>query len=184
MSDENCNFETPDIYVAHLASGIDGFVNDYYDRVKSKKITINLQLRYWTEALEKFQVLKGNDFIVEEGVLIINLLANSLSTLAGLNVEGEHYLITLYDKGDWNLKLERSNWYKKLEELNSNYNKLSKHINWERTKLFQEIDYKKISEYMDLTQKIWVWVLNKEYNGNVPSDQLYYFDYTFTYKID
>ena len=182
MPDENCDFETPEIYVAHLASGISGFVNDYYDQVKHKKIMINLQLRYWTEAMEKFQQLKEDEFIIEEGVLIINLLANSLSTLAGLNVEGQHYLMTLYDKGDWNLKLEHPEWYKKLEELNSNYNKLSKHINWKRIELLKEIDYKKISEYMDLTQKIWVWALNKQYSGNIPDDQLYYFGHIFLIK--
>ena len=143
---------------------------------------INLQLRYWTEAMEKFQQLKEDEFIIEEGVLIINLLANSLSTLAGLNVEGQHYLMTLYDKGDWNLKLEHPEWYKKLEELNSNYNKLSKHINWKRIELLKEIDYKKISEYMDLTQKIWVWALNKQYSGNIPDDQLYYFGHIFLIK--
>jgi len=184
MFDEDLNFEIPDIYIAHYGSALPGFVNGYYCRVKEKKIIVNLQLRYWTEALEKFKVLKENEFIVEEGVLIINSLANSLSTLAGLNVDGEHYLIELYNSGDWNLKLEHPSWYKKLEKLNYHYNKLSKHINWKRRELFNEIDFKKISEYMDLTQKIWIWALNKEYHGNVPNDQLYYFDKIFPYKIN
>lgn len=183
MPDENYNFETPDIYTAHLASASWSPIDAYYNEVKSKKI-INLQLRYWTEALQKFEVLEENGFIIEEGVLIINLLANSLSTLAGLNTKEERHLITLYDKGDWNLKSEYPSRYKKLEELNSDCNKLSKHINWKRIELFKKIEYKKISEYMDLAQKIWVWALNKQYKGSIPGDQLYYFDKEFMHKID
>ena len=183
MNNENCNFKTPDIYVAHLASGMSAYVSDCYEQVKSKKILINLQLRYWTEALEKFQELDEEGFIVEEGVLIINLLANSLSTLAGLNQDGRHYLMDLYDKDNWNLKLEHPEWYEKLGDLNSDYNKLAKHINWDRVDLLRILNYKKVSEYMDLTQKVWVWVLGKQYKGNIPDDQLYHFRDIFPYKI-
>ena len=41
--------------------------------------------------------------------------------------------------------------------------------------MLKEINYKKIEEYMQVTREIWLWVLSKAFNNNIPDDQLYFF---------
>jgi len=78
-----------DPYWASLASGSEPFIKSYYDM--AGKNIFNLQLRYWVEALTKFRDLDEECNIkVEELLLIINLICNSLLILAGVNYKSSH----------------------------------------------------------------------------------------------
>jgi len=175
-------------YIAELASGTTDYVRDYYTVVKSNKI-FNLQLRYWVEALTKFQNLHENNFILDEALLIINCLCNSLETLAGVNIKPvEHtpslirmYETTLKDDKGWDLKSERSDLFDKLKDMDEYHKNICKHINKAdfKREMLKEIDYGKIKEYMKTTQEIWLWILNKAFNNNIPEDQLLFFKNSF-----
>ena len=74
------------LYTACLGTGGYKYIDKYYEvnTVTSKPKIVNVQLRYWVEAVEKFYNLNPHDYdgnTVEEGALIINLLANSLALL-------------------------------------------------------------------------------------------------------
>jgi len=168
-----------DFYSACLASGYYRYIDQYYDiNISTNKPRIvNIQLRYWVEAVEKFYRLDKNQYnenTIEEGVFIINLLANSLSVLGGMNVKSEKSrtppLLDLYSGDAWDLRSERPDLYKALEDLNSDYNKLSKHMNKSRVELLKDISYEKLQRFMDSTREIWKWVLSKEgMSGDVES---------------
>lgn len=163
------------IYTACLASGAYKYIDKYYEintTTKQPKI-INVQLRYWIEAVEKFYNLKEEEYnegTIEEGVLIINLLANSLLVLGGMNdksgKERTPHLLSLYSGGAWDLKSEKADFYDELLKLNSDYNSLSKHMNKSRAEFLKDISFEKLRNYMDLVRNIWKWVLKKE-NANL-----------------
>lgn len=78
---------------AELASGQDNYIVEYY--CKEKPNTFNLQLRYWVDALMKFQNIYDGNYKVEELLLILNLLCSSLETLAGVNIKPTEYTPSL-----------------------------------------------------------------------------------------
>lgn len=79
-------------------------------------------------------------------------------------------LLDLYSGDAWDLRSERPDLYKALEDLNSDYNKLSKHMNKSRVELLKDISYEKLQRFMDSTREIWKWVINKEgMSGDVES---------------
>ena len=171
-----------DLYTACLGSGAYKYIDKYYEINTStdKPKIVNIQLRYWIEAVEKFYNLSEADYnegTVEEGVLIINLLANSLLVLGGMNDKSGKDrtppLLNLYAGDSWDLESERPDLYKTLGDLNDDYNKLSKHINKSRSDLLKDVSYEKLKRYMELTRCIWKWVLAKE---NANGDVEYLFD--------
>jgi len=179
--------ESETFYWAEVASGSEDYVGYYYDFVGDK--VFNLQLRYWVEALNKFQQIYDGHFKIEELILIINLLCQSLETLAGVNIKPRKHtpsILTMYkkslkdDKG-WDLFGERRDLYNSLEEMVIYQNNLSKHINKSssRKDLLSQISYKKIRDYMKTTRDIWVWILGKKFNANIPDIQLSLFKYEF-----
>ena len=172
-------------YIADLSSNQIDYVDGYYEIAKKKKI-FNLQLRYWTEALYKFQKIDERNFILEEALLIINCLCNSLEALAGINIKPvDHtpYLLKLYeetlkkDKG-WDFKSDKPRLWERLKEMNGYHTNICKHINksTSRKEMLKEINYEKIEDYVTVTKEIWLWVLDKAFNGNIPNDQLLFFN--------
>lgn len=178
------NQEKDFFYIAELSTGQIDYVDDYYEKVKTNKI-FNLQLRYWTESLYKFQKLDESHFILEEALLIINCLCNSLETLAGVNINPVDYtppLVKMYeetlkkDKG-WDFTSDKPKLLEKLKEMDNYHKNICKHINKSNFKreMLKEINYEKLEDYMSVTQEIWLWVLTKAFNGNIPKDQLLFF---------
>lgn len=178
------NDEREFFYIAELASGELDYIGDYYETAKKDKI-FNLQLRYWAEALAKFQKLYDDNFILDEALIIINCLCGSLETLAGVNIKPvEHtpslvrmYEVTLkLDKG-WDLKVENADLFEKLKEMDNYHKNICKHINKGnfRREMLGEINYRKIKEYMGVTQEIWLWVLNKAFSNKIPENQIVFF---------
>jgi len=169
---------------ARLASGSEQYIESYYEKA-GKKI-FNLQLRYWIEALIKFERLdKECNIKLEELLLILNSICNSLLVLAGVNFKKLPQndfipcLIDLYDQ--WSLKKDEPELFHDLRQMNENYNKLSKHLckSSLRSKLLNKIDYEKIRKYMNVTKEIWLWALKKRYGDNIPEDQLTFFEIEF-----
>lgn len=156
-----------DTYKACLATGHWTYLNAYYSD-NSKEAIINMQLRYWVEAVNKFYKLdeeEYNEQTVQEGVMIINLLANSLLCLGGMNYSsGGHTpaLCKLFAGVVWDLKTEDPQMFSKLEGLNEVYNNLSKHISISKVDMYNDLDYPKLKEYYEVTRDIWKWVMNKE----------------------
>ena len=160
-----------DLYTACLGTGSYKYIDKYYEintSTKNPKV-VNIQLRYWVEAVERFYNLKEKDYnenTIEEGVLIINLLANSLAILGGMNDKTKnaehHYLLDFYSGCAWDLKNEKPDLYETLEDLNKNYTKISKHMIKSRTKCLKDISYKKIKKYFETTKEIWKWILSKK----------------------
>lgn len=161
-----------ELYTACLASGNYKYIDKYYElntaATTNTKI-VNVQLRYWIEAVEKFYNLDPSDYnekTIEEGVLIINLLANSLLILGGMNDRSGKSktpcLTELYKSKEWDLKADKPDLYSTLKDLNDDYNHLSKHINKTRAELLKKINYAKIKTYFEATRDIWKWVLQKE----------------------
>ncbi|MCD4779947.1 MAG: hypothetical protein K8S27_05285 [Candidatus Omnitrophica bacterium] len=160
-----------DLYTACLSSGGYKYIDRYYEinSSTSKPKIINMQLRYWIEALEKYYHLDPADYnekTIEEGVLIINLLANSLAILGGMNDKTEnaerHYLLDFFSGCSWDLKTEKPGLYESLEELNRDYTKVSKHLVRSRQELLKDISFDKIKKYFEAARGIWIWVLEKE----------------------
>jgi len=159
------------LYTACLASGSYKYIDKYYEINTStdKPKIVNLQLRYWIEAVEKFYNLHPHDYnekTIEEGVLIINLLANSLSILGGMNDKTDnadsHFLLHFYSGYAWDLKEDEPKLYEVLVNLNKDYTKISKHMVKSRTELLEDISYEKVKKYFETTRDIWKWVLKKE----------------------
>jgi len=181
--------ESKDFYWAQLASGDIDYIGTYYE-IESN-VTFNMQLRYWVEALIKFQNLYVSNFKVEELLLILDFLCHSLETLAGVNIippanDFTPSLMNLYkeslrnDRG-WNLKFDKPDLFKSLEEMNNYHNNLCKHINRSnsRKELLKQINLEKIRKYMNTAKNIWLWLLNKKYKGQIPNEQLQFFEYDF-----
>jgi len=182
---KNEDFDYNEMKMAEAASGTFDYVEKYYI-VAKKDSVFNLHFRYWAEAFNKFQSLNENNFCLEEGLIIINCLCNSLAILAGMNMKARNNvpgLVELYEK---TLKKDKkwiidSELLKDLKEMNNYYNNLSKHLNqvdW-RKAMLKEITYKKICKYMNTAKEIWLWILNKKYNDNIPEDKLCFFDHNF-----
>lgn len=159
------------LYTACLSTGDYKYIDKYYEMntTTSNPKIVNLQLRYWVEAVERFYNLDPSDYnenTIEEGVLIINLLANSLLILGGMNDKSGKDrtppLKELYSGKAWNLKEENFNLYDMLDKLNEDYNNLSKHMNKSRAELLKSISYDKVKKYFEATRDIWKWVLKKE----------------------
>jgi len=181
------NRESENFDFAKFASG--GFwehSQTYYDRRNEDREFINMQLRYWTEALDRFNELNEDNYTVEEGLLIINELGNSILALGSRNYNpsiGEHIpsIPGLYGNKPWDLKSAENLLYEKLLQFNDIYNNLTKHVNMTRIELLKIISYSDISKYMDMAQAIWKWVL-KNHFVNIPARQQYHFDHVFPYK--
>jgi len=176
------------MYMAELGSGQTDSVEDYYWTAREDNI-FNLQLRYWVEALRKFQGLYEENFILEEGIVIINALCSSLETLAGVNIKPVDHtpsLMTMYDKTlkndkGWDLRNDNLSLFAKLEEMDYYHKNICKHINKGNFKreMLKEINYVKIKEYMEITQEIWLWILNKAFNNAIPENQTRFFNNDF-----
>ncbi|MDH5467474.1 MAG: hypothetical protein OEY25_08660 [Candidatus Aminicenantes bacterium] len=178
-----------ELILAEAASGFIDYKYEYYHEV-GKKI-VNLQLRYWVEALNRFQKTNEDCNEVEEFILILNLLCSSLETLAGVNINPtpDNYtppLIKLYEERliedkKWNLKLEKPNLFKVLKEMDEYQKNLCKHLqkSHHRKELLKQINYEKIRKYMRTTKEIWLWILDKKFKGNIHRDQLLFFEYDF-----
>ncbi|MCG8508148.1 MAG: hypothetical protein MI741_02865, partial [Rhodospirillales bacterium] len=152
------------IYTAISGTGYRRYIEDFYDD-SSEQHVINMQIRYWIEAVEKFNNLPESEYgvgTVEEGILIINLLGNSLLTLGGVNWQGSSNrvppLLELYGGDPFPLKQERPELFMTLERLNDLYNKLSKHFSLERSKLFPELTFQELRKLYDATAEIWLFV--------------------------
>ncbi len=179
-------------YIARVATGQTDYVRQYYKikdeaEVFDKNKIFNLQLRYWAEAKTSFEKLNKSNFILEEAVLIVNYLCSSLEVLAGVNIDLKEgntpclkklYEKTLVKEKGWDLNKEKTDLFKVLsEEMNDYYTNICKHMNRtnSRRKMLEEITYEKVKKYMETTRAIWLWVLDKEFNGNIPEDQLVFF---------
>lgn len=152
-------------HIAVCATGYRRYVEDFYSSVQSTSpATINMQVRYWVEAVEKFYSLDEDDYdqkVLEEGILVLNNLANSLLYLGGANWSGSGRvpsLLELFNGKAFNLKQDRPELFKKLEEINRLYNKLSKHFTLQRRVMFEEVTYKKLHDLLEASAKIWQWV--------------------------
>lgn len=177
--------ESKNFYWAQFASGQVDYVDSYYEMVENK--IFNLQLRYWVEALMKFQNLHDANYKAEELLLILNLLCNSLETLAGVNINppAKDYtppLMTLYKESlkkdkEWDLSREEPDLFKNLEEMDNYHKKLCKHIHKSdsRRELLNQINHEKIRKYMKVAKEIWLWILNKKFKGDIPKNQLNFF---------
>lgn len=180
--------ESKDFVMAGFASGQGAFLDYYYGYVNNK--IFNLQLRYWVEALEKFNNLTPElNLKKEELVIIINLLCQSLAILAGVNIRPKKNtppLMVLFEKElskekKWNLISDNPILFNELKEMNTYYNNLSKHLNRSkyRKSLIREINSEKIKKYMYTTQNIWIWFLGKRYKGKIPEEQMIFFNNAF-----
>jgi hypothetical protein len=162
------------MYTAVCGTGCYRYIENLYDHVipKTDPNIVNMQFRYWIEAVEKFFNLPSNDYdesVLEEGILIINLLANSLLILGGANYKGSGNvppLEKLYAGDPFPLKREKPELYKTLCKLNNLYNKLSKHFCPDRKRLYPEITYDSIRRYFKATSDIWLWVCNEIHKTN------------------
>lgn len=181
--------ENFDLAVAASGSCYDLGTALYYEMVKKDKKFINLQLRQWVEALMKFELMKEEGFNIEEVVLTIQSLCSSLETLAGINIkpiENVPSLIALFkdalkkDRG-WDLVFEQPKLFAALiemDKINKNIVKhLSKHVS--RQEILKTINYEILREYMSVTKEIWVWMLGKIFKGNIPEEQLRFFNGEF-----
>jgi len=179
--------ESKEFYWAEAASGFIDYVNFYYDLVGTR--IFNLHFRYWAEALNKFQQINESNFKVEELLIILNFLCQSLETLAGVSIKPRKrtpQLLTMYKKSlkdemGWDMPKERPDLFKNLKDMSKYHNNLCKHINRSdsRKELLSQISYKKIRKYMATTKEIWLWILNKKFNGEIPANQLVLFEFDF-----
>jgi len=177
--------ESRDFIWAQYASGWPDYVDSYYKYVGTR--IFNLQLRYWAEAQMKFQYLNDGNYKVEELLIILNLLCSSLETLAGVNIKppkSNHtpplitmYKDTLIKDRSWDLPKERPDLYTKLDDMDKFHKNLCKHIqiSSSRKELLKQISYDKIEAFMEATKKIWLWILDKNFKGNIPESQLEFF---------
>jgi hypothetical protein len=156
------------IYTAISGTGYQRYIEAFYDDVSGKRV-VNMQIRYWIEAVEKFNNLPESEYDIdtlEEGILIVNLLGNSLLTLGGVNWRGTGQvppLLTLYDGNPFPLKQERPDLFAALQRLNELYNKLSKHFSRERAAIFPDLTFNELRRLYDATAEIWRFVCNKHH---------------------
>lgn len=73
--------------IAISGTGHCRYLEEFYAH-NSQSPVINMQIRYWIEAIDKFYDIPESEYgleTVEEAVLIVNCLANSLLILGGVN---------------------------------------------------------------------------------------------------
>ncbi|MBW2046145.1 MAG: hypothetical protein JRI96_14895 [Deltaproteobacteria bacterium] len=180
--------EDIDFMINRFGSGY-GKDGMYYEKVQKDPKSFNLQLRYWIEAVIQFRRLNGH-FAWEEAILILHLLCSSLETLAGVNIKSikrdrtpflrELYEKTLKDDYGWDLSLDKEDQYNVLLEMDNYHKNLSKHLNSTKSrrdllnKFLNNVDYQRLCDYMKTTQEIWLWMLEKRFEGknNIEEDQL------------
>ena len=170
------------MYTAVCGTGWYRYIEKFYDHVipKTDPNIVNMQIRYWIEAVEKFFNLPPNEYdesVLEEGILIINNLANSLLILGGANYKGSGKvppLKNLYAGDPFPLKQSQPELYKTLLDLNNLYNNLSKHFCPDRKRLYRQITHDSITRYFNATLDIWLWVCN-EIHKTHEFDELFHY---------
>lgn len=182
--------ENFDLAVAASASCYNSDTELYYEIIKKDSKFINLQLRQWTEALSRFRLMEEEKgFNIEEVILTIQSLCSSLETLAGVNIKPTKNvpsLIALFkdalkiDRG-WDLASEQSKLFATLAEIDNINKNIVKHLSRDasRQELLKTINFDKLREYMDATQAIWMWILDKIFRENIPKEQLVFFNKKF-----
>jgi hypothetical protein len=168
------------IYTAVSGTGYQRYIERYYLEKKAlhNSDVVNMQIRYWIEAVEKFNNLAESDYeadTIEEGILIVNLLANSLLVLGGANWAGSGKvppLLELYGGDPFDLKGKGPELYEHLRKLNDLYNKLSKHFTLQRARLFSEMTYPAIKSLYRATADIWKFVCH-EHHATSEFDHLF-----------
>jgi len=161
------------MYTACCASGYYKYIDEFYENTRfCDPNIVNMQIRYWIEAVEKFYNISEEEYdeeIIEEGILIINCLANSLMILGGVNWNGKGpvpSLLNLYDGEPFPLKEKNQKLYNDLIEINNLYNKLSKHFCKDRVELYRSISYSNLKKFFNTSRDIWLWVCHNIFKTN------------------
>ncbi len=183
MNDNLNNYE-----FAEFASSADALAGKEKRRLAPGQELINLQLEYWSAAVNIYEEKREN-FTIEEYLVILLLLCHSLETSGGVNIQPREHtppLLTLYEKTlpdeeekQWNLKEEKPELFCILKEMITNHNNLCKHLNKKRTDKLSEMTPNKLSTYMEATRKMWLWALGKKYHDDIPEEQRKYFEKSF-----
>ena len=161
-----------------------GSYNPNWIAYPSKWPIINLQLTAWCEANDKYDSIKvKGEYNWGDIIPVINLLGDSLSHLFGMNYNKDGQTPPLYKfindylpSRGWDLKSENPELYKDFLKLDKFYKNITKHIASYKTREASEITFDELSYFMDTTRKLWIWFLNKIYNGIIPDEQLVFFD--------
>jgi hypothetical protein len=142
--------------------------------------TINLQLTSWKNAKKIYFKIKGeNAPKLEEMISVVNHLGNSLTYLFGANYMEEGHTPSLKKmideicpKKGLDLKSDNPDLYKRFCELDEVHKSVSKHFSRGKIPEAKKITKQILNEYMETTRKIWIWFLDKKFEGNIPPEQL------------
>lgn len=147
---------------------------------KQGKRTSNIQLKSWIDAKHKYAKIKeNNNPTIDDMILIVNLLGDSLTYLFGANYNTDNRTPPLKDMVDkifpsrgWDLKSDNLNLYNRFCELDEFHKDVSKHFSRPKIPKAANLTVKKLEQHMKTACEIWIWFLNKYYSGNIPHDQL------------
>ena len=112
------------------------------------------------------------------------LFGDSLTTLFGMNYYGNNkqtpplrYYIDAYfpEYNNWNLIIDGAELYKNCIILDEFHKDVLKHFEIRKIEKIQELDFNKVSDFRETTKNMWIWFLNKNYNGVIPDEILKYF---------
>lgn len=142
--------------------------------------TINLQLKSWIDAKRKYVKIKGKNVPeIDDMILVVNLLGDSLTYLFGANYNKGGDTPTLKKMVDkvcpekgWDLNSDDPNLYKRFCELDEIHKNVSKHFSRYKIPEARKLTRKMLDEYMETTREIWIWFLAKKFKGNIPPEQL------------
>jgi len=145
----------------------------------------NLQLKAWIDARDKYKKIKENENPnLDDMILTVNILGNSLTYLFGTNYNKRHetpalkYLIDTFYPNDrhWELKSDNIDLYNSFIELDKYHKDITKHFNKTKTATATELTKKKLEIFVETTKEIWIWFLGKFFDGDIPKEQLAEFE--------
>jgi len=147
---------------------------------KQGKRTSNIQLKSWIDAKHKYAKIKeNNNQTLDDMILIVNLLGDSLTYLFGANYNTVNRTPPLKDMVDksfpsrgWDLKSDNLDLYNRFCELDEFHKDVSKHFSRSKILKAANLTEQKLEQQMKTTCEIWIWFLNKYYSGNIPPGQL------------
>ncbi len=150
----------------------------------------NMQLKHWMEAKSRYfsKVAGTATPSLDDMILVVNSLGNSLTSLFGQNFVGNVsntpsllcYVDRKHHYSGFSLIDENQPLFGHLETLNDLFNDVSKHPDQSKRAKIASLTRENIADFMETTKRVWIWFGGHSYYPKgIPQDQLTEFEDTF-----
>jgi hypothetical protein len=142
----------------------------------------NMQLTHWMEAKSRYfsKVAGTATPNLDDMILVVNSLGNSLTSLFGQNFVGNvsntpsllAYVDRKHQASGYSLIDEDKTLFEHLEHLNDLFNDVSKHPDQSKRDKIASLTREDIADLMETTKRVWIWFGRHRYPKGIPQDLL------------